>query len=288
MNIKPPVSRRFAWHVAQIWAAITALQEGGVGGAGTQSPKGDKGDPGDTGAQGPAGPQGERGAAGDVGPQGPQGIQGIQGPEGPQGPMGPQGETGPAGAQGPKGDKGDAGDQGPTGPAGATGAQGATGPQGPAGPTGATGLQGSKGDTGASGTSYGILAFHADAGANVTLTNQANAEQFLGNSARNDIYFDATAFTDVRLCATIVTASASVNSPRIYPQYWNDSAWTTIGTGLVADNDAISLATPTGAKRTDWLALPAGAKGDVRFRIAMHGGDAAADPALGPVMLQFR
>lgn len=280
--IKPPTARRFAWHVAQLWEAITALQQGGAGGAGPKGDKGDKGEPGDIGPQGPAGPQGERGAAGDTGLQGPQGLQGIQGPEGPQG---PQGETGP---QGLKGDTGDVGPQGSAGPKGDTGN---AGPQGPAGLQGAAGPQGntgSQGPSGAAGTSYGILPFHSDAGANATLTNQANAEQYLGNSARNEAYFDATNFTDVRLCATIVTASASINSPRLYPQYWNGSAWTTIGTGLVADNDAISLATPTGSKRTDWLALPVGAKADARFRVAMHGGDAAADPALGLVCLQFR
>ncbi|RDV06446.1 hypothetical protein DXH95_03190 [Sphingorhabdus pulchriflava] len=145
-----------------------------------------------------------------------------------------------------------------------------------------------EGAGGGGGAGISILNFHADAGANGTLTNQANAEQYLGNSSRNEAYFDATSFSEVRLSSNIVTVSASVNSPRIYPQYHNGSAWVTIGTGLVADSNAISMATPTGAKRTSWLSLPAGAKGDVRFRIAMHGGDAAADPAIGMTSLQFR
>lgn len=140
---------------------------------------------------------------------------------------------------------------------------------------------------GGGGSSIAVVNFHADGGANCTLTNQANAEQYLGNSARNETQFDGTNFTQARLVAYVVTQSASVNSPRLYPQYWNGSAWTTIGAGTLASGEATTLAS-TGVKVTSWINLPAGAKADVRFRVAMHGGDGAADPALGNVSLQFK
>lgn len=139
---------------------------------------------------------------------------------------------------------------------------------------------------GGGGSGQAVLTFHADGGANCTLTNQANSEQYLGNSARNEIQFDGTNFTQVRLVAYVVTQSASVNSPRLYPQYFSGS-WTTIGAGTVASGQATTLAS-TGIKATSWIDLPAGAKADVRFRVAMHGGDGAADPALGNISLQFK
>lgn len=140
---------------------------------------------------------------------------------------------------------------------------------------------------GGGGSGQAVVNFHSDGGANCTLTNQANSEQYLGNSARNEVQFDGTNFTQVRLVAYVVTASVSVNSPRLYPQYWNSSAWTTIGAGTTASGEATAL-TPTGIKVTSWIDLPAGAKADVRFRIAQNGGDGAADPALGNVSLQFK
>ena len=134
-----------------------------------------------------------------------------------------------------------------------------------------------------------VLMFNANAAGALTLTNQGNAEQFLANTTRNETLFDSTNFSAVRVVATLATASASINSPRLYPQYFFGSAWVTVGDGLVASGDALSLAAPLGAKATNWIALPAQAKVDNRrWRIAQHGGDGAADPALGPVMLQFR
>lgn len=185
------------------------------------------------------------------GAQGPQGLKGDKGDTGPQGPQGPQGDVGPQGIQGPEG------------PAGANGAQG------PAGPA-----------------SIAVLNFHADATANLTLTNQTNSENYLAGSNRNECFFDATNFTQVRISTVVVTASASLNNPRLYPQYWNGLSWVTIGTGLLTN--MVSLAIPTGPKVSAWITLPAAAKGDVRFRIANNGGDGAADPALGNTSLQFR
>lgn len=258
--------------------------------SGTQGPPGPQGE---TGPQGPAGPQGIQGEPGLPGQDGSDGENGLQGATGPEGPQGPPGVDG---AQGPKGDTGDTGPQGIPGNDGADGAQGPAGADstvpGPEGPQGPQGPQGIQGETGAQGPAGAggqiIIPFHSDGGANCTLTNQANSEQYLLNSARSECQLDATNLTQVRICSQLVTASAAANSPRLYPQYHNGSAWTTIGAGTVVSGEAISLATPTGNKTTSWINLPAPAKADVRFRIAQNGGDGAADPALGLTVLQFK
>jgi hypothetical protein len=136
------------------------------------------------------------------------------------------------------------------------------------------------------GSGISILNFHADATANLTLTNQVATEQGLGNSNRNESYFDATSFTQVRVVTRVVTLSAAANA-RLIPQYsTNGTSWTTIGSGT--GTQSASLATPAGNKKSDWITLPAGAKGDVMFRIAQIGGDGAADPAVGTTSLQFK
>lgn len=124
---------------------------------------------------------------------------------------------------------------------------------------------------------------------NLTLTNQANSEDYLGTASIYRLRIDASAFTSVRVAALVTTLSGSANSPRLYPQYTTDltaaSGWTTIGTG--AGGDVIALAS-TGGKVTNFLTLPGAAKSDVLFRVAMHGGDGAADPAVNNVLLQFK
>lgn len=124
---------------------------------------------------------------------------------------------------------------------------------------------------------------------NLTLTNQANSEDYLGGSSIYRIRIDASSFSSVRATALITTLSGSANSPRLYPQYTTDltaaSGWTTIGTGT--GGDVIAMAS-TGGKVTNFLTLPGAAKSDVLFRVAMHGGDGAADPAVNNVLLQFK
>lgn len=283
---------RRAKPLEDIWTAIDSGAtgtgpQGPEGPPGPAGPKGDKGDPGDPG------PQGQPGEPGLVGPKGDQGIAGPQGADstvpGPQGDVGPQG---PPGADsvvpGPKGDTGEAG------PAGSPGADGDSayqvavangfvgteaewlaslvGPQGPQGEPG----------TGGGGGGMAVVNFHSDGGANLTLTNQPNSEQGLGNSNRNEALLDAAGFTEVRVVARVVTASASANSPRLYPQFSLDGgSFTTIGAGS-ASLSAVGVAASA------WLALPAEAKADAIFRIAQNGGDGTKDPALGNVSLQFR
>lgn len=301
-----PEERRPVGLIGQLKAIWATLDAGGAGGIG---PKGDKGDPGPQGEIGPAGPQGDvgpQGPPGSDGPQGPAGNDGAAGAQGPagadgaagpaggSGPQGPQGNAGPAGADstvpGPQGIQGPPGPQGDAGPQGIKGDTGDIGPQGEQGPQGQQGTQGIQGETGADGApgaaSIATLIFHSDAGANLTMTNQANALQGLGNSNRNEAYFDGTNFTQCRVVARVVTQSASVNSPRLIPQYSTDGTnFTTIGTGTGTQSATMSSA---GAKKSDWITLPAGAKADVIFRIAQNGGDGTADPAIGFAALQFK
>ena len=91
------------------------------------------------------------------GQQGPQGEQGIPGPQGDQGPQGPPGTQGDQGPQGPPGQQGEQGipgpqgDQGPQGPPGTEGNQGPQGPQGDQGPEGSPGTEGDQGPPGTQG-----------------------------------------------------------------------------------------------------------------------------------------
>lgn len=140
-----------------------------------------------------------------------------------------------------------------------------------------------------SGSSQLHISFHSDAGANATLTNQANAEQFLANSNRNIQKVDLTSYTQARLVARIVTASASANTPRIYAQYFTSFS-TVVGDYLDIGSSALNCSLFTGQTYCDtgWINLVAGAKADVFVTVLQNGGDAAADPALGMVALQFK
>jgi hypothetical protein len=125
-------------------------------------------------------------------------------------------------------------------------------------------------------------------GPSTALTNQALAKQPFGNSSGHAARFDATLFTQIRLSTAIFTSSASVNSPRLYPEYSTDNVtWITLGAGTVASGDAITMAS-TGPKTTNWITLPAGALANVMFRCAMEGGDAAADPVTCIITAEFK
>lgn len=124
-----------------------------------------------------------------------------------------------------------------------------------------------------------------------TLTNQPNTEQDLATATLTTtlrVYVDTTYHTSVRVVANVTTQSASLNNPRLYPQFSTDggSNWTTVGDGTVASGDALTLAS-TGQKFSNWVALPAGAKADVLWRIAQHGGNGTEDPACSG-SLQFK
>lgn len=131
--------------------------------------------------------------------------------------------------------------------------------------------------------------FHAAADSNVTLTNQANAEQFLGNSNRNITMVDLADFTEYRLHARVVTGSVSVNSPRLYAEY-HTSFTTTVATYSQLGTSAVNVSlTTAGHVATAWTPLAVGAIADGIFlTVLQHGGDGAADPAVAQVVVEFR
>ena len=139
------------------------------------------------------------------------------------------------------------------------------------------------------GTANLLWPLHADGSANLTLTNQANSEQFLGNSNRNIVKLDLTNYADVRLRIRVAVGSASVNNPRVYLEYRATTFSTTIGDYLAIGASAVNVSlTTAGWVETAWIALVAGAKADVWIALLQNGGDAAADPALGCAYVEFR
>ena len=135
--------------------------------------------------------------------------------------------------------------------------------------------------------------YHKDAGANWTLTNATNAERFALNSAAHQLHANAKGYTQVRFMANIVTASASVNTPKIRLRYYTSYSGTfanflQIGASAQAD---ISVFTGTAGTLGDtgWLDLASGAQADdISLAVCELGGDGAADPALGTVKVLFR
>lgn len=131
------------------------------------------------------------------------------------------------------------------------------------------------------------LPFHSDGGANLTLTNQAAAAQFLANSNRNIEKLDLSLFREARLIARVVTAGAAAAK---LTAAWAASFSTSIGN--FADLGVSEIAAPmnaAGVADSGWIAIAAAAIGDDRFvTIKQSGGDGAADPALGRVTLWLR
>lgn len=120
-----------------------------------------------------------------------------------------------------------------------------------------------------------------------TLTNQVQAlSDFLSTGFSWFELTTAGRFNRIRLNCFVQALSTSVNTPIIFLQYSADTTtWTTIGSG--SGSDVISLAS-TGTKATSWITLPAGAIGnDLYFRVAMQGGDAAADPVIRGLAVSF-
>lgn len=132
----------------------------------------------------------------------------------------------------------------------------------------------------------------ASDGAAITLTNQPSAEAFFQSNQRCVQKFDATKYNFVRLMVNVVVLSASVNTPRMYIKYKTAyangdavSTFTTVGSG--SSTEACSLASLAVAT-SDWIALDVNNKADVFWTAVMIGGDAAADPQVGLVHMQFK
>jgi hypothetical protein len=189
------------------------------------------------------------------------------------------------------------GDTGPEGPAGANGDPGIGVPVG-----GTTGQVLAKID----GTNYNTewvtpaggsgpiltIPIQSNAGANLALTNQAVAENFLAASNRNITRNTLTGYTEARLVARVITGSASANSPRLRVMYDLVSGGfsTAIGnyTSIANSGEVSCSLTTAGVIDSGWVAISATAQADVYLAVSQIGGDAGADPALGPVTLFFR
>lgn len=141
---------------------------------------------------------------------------------------------------------------------------------------------------GGGGSSQFLIPFYTDAGVNLAFTNQAVAEQFLANSNRNITKADLANYTQVRIISRVVVGSASVNTPRIILKY-HTAFTTTIGTFVdIGTSAVLASLTTVGLIDSGWINLAAGAKADVFLTVTMIGGDAAADPALGMLVAQFK
>ena len=122
----------------------------------------------------------------------------------------------------------------------------------------------------------------------LALTNQANAEQFLGNGTLFLRKADLTSYTQVRLLARVTTVSGSVNSPRVYLEYHTAFSTTVSDYSAIGASAVNCPLTALGIIDSGWINLVAGAKADRFLAVLQNGGNAAADPALSWVAAQFK
>lgn len=125
----------------------------------------------------------------------------------------------------------------------------------------------------------------------LTLTNQASTEQFLNNSSHYIVPYDLTFFTQARLVCRVTTGSASGNTPILSAKYDLSSGGlsTTVTDYSDLSSDAITCSlTSAGVIDSGWGNLPTAAKDDVYLTVTQEGGDGAADPVVGMVMVYLR
>ena len=124
-------------------------------------------------------------------------------------------------------------------------------------------------------------------GAGLVLNNQAAAAQFLNNTNRNIQIADLAWFTQARLTARVAVAGFAGST---LTALWAATPATAI-TGyadLGVTPLTVSMAA-AGFASTGWVDINPGALGAERYlTIRMQGGNAAADPALGPVSVWLR
>lgn len=131
------------------------------------------------------------------------------------------------------------------------------------------------------------IVFHASVSGGATLTDQAAAEQFIANHPRNVTSADISNYTQVRLSANVVSTGAA--GSKITAKYKagayssSPAAYSDIGASEVS----IPL-TASGTMNSAWTDLATGAKADVMLAVMQSGGDAAADPNVNQVRMQFR
>ena len=137
------------------------------------------------------------------------------------------------------------------------------------------------------------IPYNGQPAANWALTDSPIAERFAGNSARHAIMADLAGYSQVRLQANVMVDSVSVNTPAIRLRYYTGYS-TTFANYLqlgASGHVSCSLFTGTANTRQDsgWIDLAAGAKiNGCSLALCEVGGNAAADPAIGNVMVFFR
>ncbi|NJO64326.1 MAG: hypothetical protein HC836_41020 [Richelia sp. RM2_1_2] len=140
------------------------------------------------------------------------------------------------------------------------------------------------------GQTISILSVHGDATANITMTNQAAAQQFLANSNRNIYRVEFGSVTQIKLVTRVITASASAASPRIIVKY-SPTFTTTVGSYLnigFGDTEVATSLSSTGVIESSWINIETAAKGNIFLTVTQIGGDGAADPVLGAIDLLIR
>lgn len=130
--------------------------------------------------------------------------------------------------------------------------------------------------------------FHAAANQVIGTTDMPSATAFLHNSNRNITRVDLTDFTQCRLITRVTTGGAT--NARLWVGYHSGSFSTTISdyTTIAASGDIETAIVSTGLIVSSWANLHASAKGDVNVAVMQQSGDAAADPQLGIVAVEFR
>lgn len=132
------------------------------------------------------------------------------------------------------------------------------------------------------------MPFHANAAANLTLTNLPSAARFLANSNRNSRKADLSRFVQVRLIARVMVAGTAGAA---LAARWADSDAASIGAFQQLGASEVSIAlNSTGTKDTGWIDLAPAAVGDNRWVAIREGGGTGTTPnaQIGALDLYFR
>lgn len=133
------------------------------------------------------------------------------------------------------------------------------------------------------------VVFYANATAGGTLTDVAAAAAFLGKSNRNIQEFDATDFTQCRISVRITTPATSGTQLRVLYRRVADTFSTTLTDHItIGTSDVIASLNTAGIRTSSWIDLAASAKNPIFIAIEQSGGDAATDPVIAFLTVQFR
>jgi hypothetical protein len=134
-----------------------------------------------------------------------------------------------------------------------------------------------------------FYALHSDAGAGLTMTNQAAALQFCVNANRNVALLDLSNYTQIRFVNSVVTSSASASTPILRILYKDSYSGTASTYSTIGATDVSTSLAGSFYKDTGWINLVAGAKTSSCYvAFCAQGGDAAADPVVGRATLMFK